>query len=190
MRKISADKVYTIEDGIIENGVLIIDNDNKIVSISTRDNFESAELEIYNGIICPGFVNAHCHLELSHLKNKIEPHTRLVNFIEQIIKIRYEQSIDDRLQAIADAEQEMYSNGIIAVGDISNEDITIHQKTKKNLYYHTFIETIGLHPSIAEKRFEEAQLLSTKYSNNHLANTIAPHAPYSTSILLQQLIYN
>lgn len=190
MRKISADKVYTIEDGIIENGVLIFDSDNKIVSISTRDNFENAELEIYNGIICPGFVNAHCHLELSHLKNKIEPHTGLVSFIEQIIKIRYEQSLDDRLQAIADAEQEMYSNGIIAVGDISNEEITIHQKTKKNLYYHTFIETIGLHPSIAEKRFEEAQLLSTKYSNNHLANTIAPHAPYSTSIPLQQLIYN
>jgi cytosine/adenosine deaminase-related metal-dependent hydrolase len=190
MRKISADKVYTIEDGIVENGVLIINNDNKIVAVSTRDNFENAELEIYTGSICPGFVNAHCHLELSHLRNKIEPHSGLVNFIEQIIKIRHEQSIDDRLQAIADAEQEMYNNGIIAVGDISNEDITIHQKTKENLYYHTFIETIGLHPSIAEKRFEEAQLLGAKYSSNNLVNTIAPHAPYSTSIQLQQLIYN
>ena len=47
-----------------------------------------------------------------------------------------------------------------------------------------------MHPSIAEKRFEEAQLLSTKYSSNNLVNTIAPHAPYSTSIQLQQLIYN
>ena len=25
-------------------------------------------LKIYHGILCPGFINSHCHLELSHLK--------------------------------------------------------------------------------------------------------------------------
>ncbi|MEN9523038.1 MAG: hypothetical protein RL065_1415 [Bacteroidota bacterium] len=190
MRKISADKVFTIENGIIENGVLILNEQNEIVSISTRDQFDSAELEILHGDICPGFINAHCHLELSHLKNKITPHNGLVNFIQQLIKARFEISMEERLQQIADAESEMIKNGIIAVGDISNEDISVHQKVKKNLYYHTFIETIGLNPSIAQIKFDEGLALSRKFFENELINSLCPHAPYSTSTTLQQLIYN
>jgi cytosine/adenosine deaminase-related metal-dependent hydrolase len=190
MRKISADKIYTIENEVIENGVLIFDDSNTIIDISTQDLFDVAELEIYEGILCPGFVNAHCHLELSHLKNKITPHSGLVNFIQQLIKIRFEISTEERLQHIADAESEMIKNGIIAVGDISNEAISIQQKTKRNLYYHTFIETIGLNPIITETKFNEAKTLSHTFSENGLVNTLAPHAPYSTSINLQQLIYN
>ncbi|MFM2223841.1 MAG: hypothetical protein RJA07_43 [Bacteroidota bacterium] len=190
MRKFSADKIYTIENGIIENGVLVIDKNNTIVEIGERQNYDIAELEIYNGDICPGFVNAHCHIELSHLKNKITPHTGLVNFIEQLMKVRFEMADDERCQAIEDAENEMIKNGIVAVGDISNETISIKQKAKQKLFYHTFIETVGLNPSIAEKRYTEAIDLSNQFAEQKLTTTMAPHAPYSTSIELMKRIFN
>jgi cytosine/adenosine deaminase-related metal-dependent hydrolase len=190
IRKISADSIHTITNGVIENGVLVMAENGTILEIGDRKNYDVTELEIYNGIICPGFINAHCHLELSHLKNKIIPKTGLVNFVEQLMKIRFEIPIEQRLQAIESAEIEMVKNGIVAIGDISNETISIQPKSKQNLFYHTFIETLGLNPSIAKTRFEDAVLLQQKFENENLQNSIAPHAPYSTSIELINLILN
>ena len=186
MKKISADIVYPITSSPIKNGVLILDDDGKILEISTREKFDEAELEIFQGALCPGFVNAHCHVELSHLKNKIAQHTGLVGFIQSLMGQRFAFSTEERLQAIADAEQEMIATGIVAVGDISNETISIEQKKKGNLFYHTFIETIGLQPLIAQKKFDEAMELSKQFVISNLS--IAPHAPYSTSVSLIQLI--
>ncbi|MEX0636154.1 MAG: hypothetical protein WD135_05250 [Ferruginibacter sp.] len=41
-----------------------------------------------DGWLSPGFVNAHCHIELSHLKGKILPHMGLTAFVQQIISYR------------------------------------------------------------------------------------------------------
>jgi cytosine/adenosine deaminase-related metal-dependent hydrolase len=190
IRKITADSVHTITNGEIKNGVIIIDDKGKILEIGNRVNYDNSTLEVYEGSICPGFINAHCHLELSHLKNEIAPRAGLVNFITQLMKKRFEIPIEQRLHAIELAENEMIKNGIIAVGDISNETISIQQKAKQKLFYHTFIETVGLNPVIANERYHEAILLQQKFSNQNLRTTIAPHAPYSTSIQLINLIFN
>ena len=188
MKKICADIIYPIAEKPINNGVLVLDDNNTIVEISTREKFEDAELQIVKGALCPGFVNAHCHLELSHLKNKIEPHTGLVGFIQSLMQQRFTADEEQRLQAIADAENEMIENGIVAVGDISNEKISIAQKQKLNLFYRTFIEAVGLQPLIANKRFDEAKALKNEFAIHSLQSSLAPHAPYSTSISLIQLI--
>ncbi len=188
LRKICADIIYPIAEKPINNGVVVLDDNNTIVEISIREKFEDAELEILKGSLCPGFVNAHCHLELSHLKNKIEPHTGLVGFIQSLMQQRFAANEEQRLQAIADAETEMMSNGIVAVGDISNEKISITRKQKRNLFYHTFIEAVGLQPFIANKRFDEAIALKNEFAISDLKSSLAPHAPYSTSISLIQLI--
>lgn len=190
MRKISADTLYLIDNENIKNGVLILDETNTIVEIGIRHNYDDAGLEIYSGSLCPGFINAHCHLELSHLKNKVSQHTGLVSFIHEVIKSRNSISEAEQLQAIQDAENEMKINGIVAVGDISNHSISIQQKVKRNLYYHTFVETMGFNPSVAETKFKEAEVLIKTFLGNNLSATIAPHAPYSTSDELMKLIFS
>jgi aminodeoxyfutalosine deaminase len=139
------------------------------------------------GLICPGFINAHCHLELSYLQNMVPQKTGLVYFITAINTIR--NTFDDStiLQAIADAEQQMLANGIVAVGDISNTNITIAQKQKHNLHYHTFVEVAGVLDNIAAERFSKAQILQQQFAQLH-SSTIVPHAPYSVSPKLFSLI--
>jgi cytosine/adenosine deaminase-related metal-dependent hydrolase len=89
------------------------------------------------------------------------------------------------LEAIAKAEDEMYLNGIVAVGDICNNTITIPQKSKGRIYYHNFIEASGYHPSVAAQRFQRSLEIFTSYAENYSipveANSIVPHAPYSVS---------
>ena len=40
-----------------------------------EQKFHKEKIEIFDGVLCPGFVNAHCHLELSHLKELLPKKT-------------------------------------------------------------------------------------------------------------------
>jgi cytosine/adenosine deaminase-related metal-dependent hydrolase len=172
--------LITTEDGIIK------------AIIPLQDAGENAQK--LNGIIAPGFINAHCHLELSHMKGIIPEHTGLPDFILKIVNERHfpEESI---LEAIADGEAEMLQEGIVAVGDISNNALTAAQKQKGHLAYHTFIEISGWKPAIAESRFANAQnvmeqfrLIEAAASLNPLKSSFSPHAPYSVSKELWQMM--
>jgi cytosine/adenosine deaminase-related metal-dependent hydrolase len=175
------------------NQVLITTEDGIIIAIiPVQDAGENVQK--LNGIIAPGFINAHCHLELSHMKGIIPEHTGLPDFILKIVNERHfpEESI---LEAIADGEAEMLQEGIVAVGDISNNALTTAQKQKGHLAYHTFIEISGWKPAIAESRFANAQnvmeqfrLIEAAASLNPLKSSFSPHAPYSVSKELWQIM--
>jgi aminodeoxyfutalosine deaminase len=189
MRKISADKVYTISGEIINNGVVVTDSEGKILKIGQRSEFDSSELEIYKGAIVPGFVNTHCHLELSHMKDKVDTGTGLIDFIKGVVSKRaVEQEII--LDAIEKAEEEMLSAGIVAVGDISNVPDTFVQKSKGNLRYYSFVEFFDfLQNQNATTEFEKYKAV---YDALPLAagsnKSCVPHAPYSVSEKLFALI--
>ena len=77
------------------------------------------DIQQLSGILSPGLINCHCHLELSHLKNVIPPHTGLIDFLCSVVTKRgFDPAIIQ--QEIEKAEEEMYNNGIVAVGDIGN----------------------------------------------------------------------
>ena len=145
------------------------------------------DIEKFNGILSPGFVNAHCHLELSHMKGYIPERTGLTDFI---LKVVFERHFNEEeiLSAIETAENEMLQNGIVAVGDICNNTLTIPQKTKKKLRYRNFIETSGFTPHVAQSRFQRSVEFYQAYAALSLENSIVPHAPYSVSPELFDLI--
>lgn len=137
----------------------------------------------YPGIVSPGFINCHCHLELSHMKDSIPQKTGLVQFIKQVIKMR-QTGEEDLARAIELAEDEMINSGIVAVGDICNNSLTLIQKLKGRIRYHNFVESFGFLPALAETRFQAAVNTYTEYVKNYspaTASSIVPHAPYSVS---------
>lgn len=140
------------------------------------------------GILSPGFINCHCHLELSHMKDSIPQGTGLSTFVTHVIRNRHsaEQQI---LAAIEKAEEEMLHNGIVAVGDICNNLLTLPQKKKEHLRYHNFMEASGFVPALAAQRFQRAVDLYTAYESQLPGtSSIAPHAPYSVSDDLWEMI--
>mgnify|MGYP001381962471 FL=1 len=140
MRFLTADYLFPLYRNPIKEGVLQISDEGKVIDIiDHRCKIDFKKLEIYEGILCPGFINAHCHLELSFLKGEVEKGTKLVTFINTIRKKRHNYSQQDILKSIEDAEIEMKKNGIVAVGDICNNLDTIIQKKKRNLQYYNFV---------------------------------------------------
>jgi aminodeoxyfutalosine deaminase len=178
-RKLKADYLFTGEKLLNNQNVLVTSLEGEIFNIiNVKDAGE--EIETYKGILSPGFVNAHCHLELSHLKNKIPERTGLVDFVFKIVSERHFAE-DEIVQAIEKSEAEMLNNGIIAVGDICNKTLTVFQKINKNLLYYNFIEISGWHPEIASVRFERAKNVFDEFEKHDLKASIVPHAPYSVS---------
>lgn len=186
-QKFRADQLFDGYHMWGDQSVLVTNEDGtvrEIVSLADAGD----DVRYFPGIISPGFVNCHCHLELSHMKNAIPRETGLVQFVTQVMKERHrpEQEI---LEAIDKAESEMLLNGIIAVGDICNNRLTIPQKSKTRLHYHNFIEVAGFDPEIAEQRFDKSKELVDVFSINQRASMV-PHAPYSVSpILFSKIVH-
>jgi aminodeoxyfutalosine deaminase len=190
-RKFQAEKIF---DGrkFIDPQQVLITNENGVVETIVPASEAGEDIQKLNGIISPGFINCHCHLELSHMKGRIPEKTGLVDFVFKVVTERHHPD-EEILQAISDAEDEMLKNGIVAVGDICNNTLTIPQKQKQRLSYYNFIESSGWLPSVSEARFERAkQLLHQYQSINHQPSTvncsIVPHAPYSVSTALWEKI--
>jgi cytosine/adenosine deaminase-related metal-dependent hydrolase len=188
-RKFKADNLFTGTEMLGSNKVLLTTPDGEIDAIINEEQ-AGEDIEYYKGIISPGFINAHCHLELSHLKGKIQEKIGLVDFVYSVVNTRHSAE-EQILDAIEKAENEMLLNGIVAVGDICNNVLSLPQKLKKKLAYHNFIEASGWEPTVSQQRFERSLQILNYYSNkledvNH--QSLIPHAPYSVSNELWRLI--
>lgn len=190
MRYITADQIFSGKVFLPASTVLVLDGENKICDITTLDVTEKSNVEHFKGIITPGFINTHCHLELSHLKNVIKQHTGIVDFGLRVMKHHNDLSLELQQEAMLQADKEMQLQGIVAVGDISNSNGSIKTKQQSDLYYHTFVELIALNPQRANLVFDAGKQLLSEFSNTDLSASLAPHAPYSASLELIKKIAN
>ncbi len=181
---ISGSYVFPVIGPPIKNGVIGVEIDGTIRSVLTPEEAEHAkigDITPYEGLLVPGFVNTHCHLELSHLKGQIETRTGLLGFVQAIMKLRTSDEATLDL-AMLRGDREMFENGIVAVGDISNQLISRGTKLGSPIYYHTFLEVMGFNPLTAKESIKRALEFKEKF--DPLKVSIVPHAPYSVSAAL------
>ncbi|MCC6459094.1 MAG: amidohydrolase family protein [Saprospiraceae bacterium] len=182
MRKITADWVFPVSSEPIANGVLVLDASGKILALDRRDQHDPASLEHYPGVLAPGFVNAHCHLELSHMKSQVDTGTGLIPFITSVVTKRNFPA-EQIAAAIERAEQEMLEGGIVALGDISNAPDTFAVKAQGRMRYYTFVELFDfLQDAAAGDTFAKGKAVYEQLAlAAGSAKSMVPHAPYSVS---------
>ena len=191
MKSFKADYIFPVCAEPIKNGIVTVDDTGKIVSVTDQNSAAASPgvpVKKVSGVICPGFINTHCHLELSHLKGKINKKTGLINFIKQVQDQRKTETEKTILDAAVKADHTMMENGIVAVGDIANTGATVAIKAASKLYYHTFVETFGFIPAQAKQVFDKALALLNEFKPQSCS--VTPHAAYSVSKELFKLIRN
>jgi len=182
-RKLFANRLFN-GTRFLNDTVLVVAPDGRIEALLPAADV--SDPEIYEGILSPGFINCHCHLELSHMKGHIPEGTGLVDFVFAVVTQRHTEPVAIEAAIVA-AEEEMLRNGIVAVGDICNNTSTLQQKRAGNLYYYNFIESSGWLPGVAQGRLERALDLWQAFSETG-PSSIVPHAPYSVSAELWHLL--
>ena len=135
-RKFKADSIF---DGkqFLYNKVLLVNEDNSIEAIISIEE-AGEEITTYGGILIPGMINCHCHIELSHLKKLVSPNTGLVNFLLTVVKNRTAIPANHE-ELMNEAVKEMVENGIVGVADISNTTDAIAAKKSSSIRWLSLI---------------------------------------------------
>ncbi len=188
-KKFRAQQLFNGYALLQNNDVLVTRADGTIEDIITTENAGDDILEL-EGILTPGLINCHCHIELSHLKNVIPPHTGLVNFLCSVVTKRgFDPSVVQ--QEIIRAEQEMFNNGIVAVGDICNTADAVPVKSSSQIRWQNFIEVLSFTDARAAENIAHYRTVLNAHSDALPApnrSVLTPHAPYSISPLTFELL--
>lgn len=179
---LTADNIHDGKQFLKKGTALELTDDGTVVQL--HENYDGKAAH-YRGIICPGFVNAHCHLELSHMKGCIPKHTGLISFLLQVVQKRNDFSASEKNAARQQAYETLWQRGVSAVGDICNTTESIDLRSIGKMHIHSFVEALGFQESAAEASFNYAlkthQAFQQQMTNKRATQSITAHAPYSVS---------
>ena len=180
-RRIAASYVYTLEsDAPIRNGYIEFDeNDGTIMEVGACE--DTSVEEFYEGALVPGFVNAHCHVELSHLHKKFRKGTGMAGFIDQINELRDWAGRDKKAELVKEWMDKMWEDGVSAMADISNDDSSFEVKASHKMYTRTFLEVFGSEPHMCDGVMSEVTELHKTASEQGLDAAPTPHSCYTMS---------
>ena len=180
MRRIAAQYLFTGSGPMLRRGVVVLNDEQRVVAIEQLGDEETGSTEFYNGILAPGFVNAHCHLELSYLKGALPQGLGMDGFVKAMMGWS-KRDIGDTVAAMREAGAAMYAEGVAAVGDISNTANSFEVKQQSPIAFHSFIEMVGLDGNVAVQKKNEADDLLSQAVERGLSASVTPHAVYSLS---------
>jgi|WetSurMetagenome_2_1015567.scaffolds.fasta_scaffold03849_6 aminodeoxyfutalosine deaminase len=187
--RFAAHYVFTGRGEPLKHGIVTTAGDGTIVSVEAGNGNlrETQSLQFFNGIIIPGLVNAHCHLELSHMKGTVPEGTGLPEFLTRVRTTRqFEEK--EILAAAKKADAFMYDEGIVVCADICNTDHSFAIKKSSRIRYISLIEEFGIDPARAEKRMAEAEELTVAAGKAGIKYFFVPHSAYSMSMPLLHLL--
>ena len=135
-----------LPDGSLLPAPLVtVGDDGRIADIGSCTGIDRLEgVEFYAGLLLPGFVNAHCHIELSHLHGAIPRRCGFAGFARGMASVRGRFSETERHDAAAAAIARMWSEGVDAVGDISNGGSSFAAKEASPMRFRNWVEYFGL----------------------------------------------
>ena len=166
--------------GPIRSGFVETEDDGTVIRTGPVED-PSKEAVFYDGALVPGFVNAHCHVELSYMKGLFRKGTGMAGFIDQINALRDTQSPSQKLRALREAMDSMWAQGVDAMADISNCADSFAVKAAHPLYTRTFLEVFGTEPEDCPAVMASVTALAGKARSFGLDAAPTPHACYTMS---------
>ena len=178
MRRFAAKYVYTLtETEPLRNAFVEVEDDGTIVRTGPCEAGE----ELLDGAIVPGFVNAHCHVELSYMKGMFRKGTGMAGFIDQINALRDTSSLEDKVRMLKEAMDDMWAQGVVAMADISNCDDSFAVKAAHPMYTRSFLEVFGADASACDAVMDGVRALQVKAAGFGLDAAPTPHSCYTMS---------
>ena len=185
-RFLSADYIFTGDSPIpITNACVEVSEEGEIIALRRIDDLpQGVDIEKFAGAITPGFVNAHCHVELSGMQGKFRKGTGMAGFIDQINELRNTLTVDEKKKCIKHWMDKMWERGVSAMADISNGPDSFAIKAETPMYTRTFLEVFGTEPEDCDAVMEGVRALEKQAKSIGIDAAPTPHSCYTMSPLL------
>lgn len=178
---------------LVENGAVAIEG-GRIVAAGPVDEVDrvasGTRYDLGPAVILPGYVNAHSHLELSALADRITTFVDFADWIRQLVVLKREMDDAAFARSILDGAAEMLQSGITTVGDIITRLPSLPAIAATPLRALVFHEVIAPKPADAERAMTALQAAldlaagTVQRSGGRVRLGVSPHAPYSVSARL------
>ena len=181
MRRIAAKYLYTLTSTEpVVNGFVELEDDGTVIRTGVCAD-PAAEPFFYDGAVAPGFVNAHCHVELSYMKGLFRKGTGMAGFIDQINELRDTKSLEEKVRDLTVAMDSLWEQGVVAMADISNCDDSFAVKARHPMYTRTFLEVFGTEPEDCGAVMDGVRKLKKVADGFGIDAAPTPHACYTMS---------
>ncbi|MFO7559284.1 MAG: amidohydrolase family protein [Desulfobacterales bacterium] len=163
--------VIADQNTIIQNGYVKIQNGYITETGKGRRVPNDHEVDYGEGVILPGLVNAHTHLELSALKDSVQTTAGFQAWVKELIEKRAELDLKTLKQGAVSGMRDLLSSGCAVVGEISTLGIT------QDLFSESVLSGVWFQEFLGNPR--NPVLKCRKGNRQHLS--VAGHAPHTTS---------
>lgn len=188
-RKIAATWLHTQSGEPIRNGGVTVASNGEIVEIFQLDGVEPEGVEFHSGILTPGFVNAHTHMELSFFDGVFVPGGSMVAFLRQIDSLRIDIDQERINRSLEKGYEALRADGQVAYADISNAADTVPFKAHEQFMSVSFVEVFGVNAELANKAWSTGRSVWEAYQQAGVQRAyMTPHAPYSVGRELWSLL--
>jgi len=182
LRIVTAGWVLTLDGPAIRNGAMVLEND-RIVDVGKLSDlvarYPGVSVESYPGVFLPALINAHMHLELSHLQVDfpLDRDKSFTDWVESLLLKRGQErfSEQDITETALNQIEQQYNSGVVFIGDIGNDPKPLFLQKRSADFpeiYH-MLEFLGSTKDAQEFALNRLSSLDT-------AEHATAHAPYST----------
>ncbi len=131
----------------IADGAVVVESEGSVVDVGVAGEIlprhVGLAIERIAGVVMPGLVNAHTHLELSALRGRVPGGGGFLPWVERLIGARVELAPDEENEAIGAAIAELRASGTVAVGEVTNSLAAVHPLAEARIEGCIFLEVFG-----------------------------------------------
>ena len=184
---IHADWVLRGELEPIADGAIVFDVQGTILDVGGATDVlprhPGLETKRVRGIVFPGLVNAHTHIELSNLRGKIPGGRGFVQWVDTLVATRTESTPEEEAEAVSFAVADLARFATVGVGEITNSLSAVAALARTGLAGCIFHEVLGLDREVVMRRIEglraEVEAQVPTWPSTDLAYSPSPHTLYT-----------
>ncbi len=177
--------VLPLRGPALENGAVVV-RGRRIQAVSPWRDVSAATrkqvIDLGETVVLPGLINAHCHLDYTHMAGHFPPPRRFADWLKQITSTKAGWTLPDYTDSWRTGAQMLLRTGTTTVADIEAVPQLLPQVWETTpLRVFSLLEMIG----ITNRRTPEAILGEAidriaRLKHPRCRAGLSPHAPYST----------
>ena len=184
---IHADWVLRGESAPLKDGAIVLDAQGTILEVGGASDVlprhPGLETRRVRGVVFPGLVNAHTHVELSSLRGKVPGGRGFVQWVDTLVATRTESTPDEEAEAAMLAVADLARFATVAVGEVTNSLAAVAALARTGLAGCIFHEVLGLDRAVVMRRIEglrvELEERVPAWPTADLAYAPSPHTLYT-----------